>query len=164
MKKLVCLLAVLILAASCAMAEGIDLDAMTLPELQALRDRVNVEIAARCAPEEGEVIFENEQARIVYLSWSESRDSWTRSLVVNLEWTNLSDRDSSVYRYFGYEVYVDGVRTIPTSVSGVTDQIRPGVTHAIGIRIPLNSNSREVEVSITNGYFTTYTTIIADLR
>lgn len=166
MKKLIAILAVMAMMISGALAESIDLDALSMSELERLRDRVNAEIAARCMIVNGQVIFENDVARICFLSWNVSSLFMTSYLNINLEWTNLSDRDASVLRYLDCYVYVDGVRTGPSGMDGFVDMVRPGVTHSITIRILIPENAREAEVKLTDRSYSpvTYETLVIDLR
>ena len=58
MKKLLCLLCAFMMMAAMACAESPDLSAMSVEELQDLRDRISLELAARSSSDQGEYILE----------------------------------------------------------------------------------------------------------
>ena len=152
MKKLVCLLAVLILAASCALADGIDLSGMTVEELQELRDQIDAELAQRSLPAEEEVIYEGRYCRIVLTSYEVTDYGSDRKRVtVNLEWTNLSQNDNALYWYLEVESWADGVAARCTKTGYMTD-IRPDVTLPVSFTWTVSSTVRQLEVSFSGTF------------
>lgn len=92
MKRLLALtLAVVLLLCSVAAAD-LDLDSMTITELIALRDRINVEISARSASN-GRVVLDNATDRVELLTYHTNTVYFRGPLVMLVfSWTNRADQ------------------------------------------------------------------------
>lgn len=150
MKKLICLMAVLLLCASAAAGEGIDLSGMTDEELRDLRVRINEELAVRSRPVDGEVLLENANVRVVLAS-VEIRDDYgdVKRVVIDLEWTNLSARDAYLQLYLYASVYVDGIKVMPR-LDDFGTTIRPNVT--LGARVVFSAAAGQQAEIVFSSY------------
>lgn len=151
MKRILCVMLVMLLLIPCAFADEIDLSGMSVDDLKALRDRIDAELAARPAEPIETVILDSADALVVLKScehvpaYLSERDKY----VVTIEWTNRTKKSAALDQFVTVEIYQDGVRLEQTE-SKTDTLIRPNTTMEARVSAVFGLSANKIEVVFLN--------------
>ncbi len=166
MRKRICIVFAAMLLFVSAFAE-VDLKSMTVEELLALRDEIDLEIAGR-TPAQGRVIAENSDMRVVFVSCDvvpgADGDDPGKEIRLTVEWTNLTDRNGPLRSHFQIVPFIDGVRSRSVFCEDDAAEVRPGVTQTVTYTIRAGESAEKAELIFCDEQYETYGAFITDLR
>lgn len=146
MKRLISICLLFVFAVSFAIADGIDLTAMTDDELIALRESINTELSRRQNETQDEiVVVDDSQGKLVYKRhWIENGNR----LVIEYEYTNTTSSADSFWPSLWIDVFQDGIELDSAygSYETRTPNIRPGYSYTVYQLCTLRNQTSPIEI------------------